>query len=50
MKKKFYLKTFILIFVVVAFAVPIYGDLQEEKDKKQRWRRSLRTQKAICRH
>ena len=42
MKKKFYLKTFILIFVVVAFAVPIYGDLQEEKDKKAEMEKELK--------
>lgn len=42
MKKKFYLKTFILIFVVVAFAVPIYGDLQEEKDKKAEMEQELK--------
>lgn len=40
--KKHIIKPCLLLIMVLAFAVPIYGDLQEEKDKKEEMEKELK--------
>lgn len=49
MKKKFYIKALVLLFVICAFSAPIYGDLQDEKDKKEEMEKELKdTEKYLA--
>ena len=47
MKKKVWsLKLCLLLLIVTCFAVPVYGDLQDEKDKKEEMEAELKDTEA----